>query len=166
MQVWVYKVNAKRPGRLTGWHFDAYFRYRGGKPYEMGGGGWIRSPLSWERLRHVRTGDLFLCYQTEERRIYGLARAATPGYEERPGSGRFNCVDFQPRGLRLRRPLNVGAPAQRRLFAHVRAFTVPSRGTIHRLAADEWPHVLQALIAENPDQRDAILEFVGGGRRF
>jgi hypothetical protein len=110
-------------------------------------------------LRHVRAGDLFLCYQTEERRIYGLARAATPGYEERPGSGRFNCVDFQPRGLRLRRPLNVGAPTQRRLFAHVRAFTVPSRGTIHRLAADEWPHVLQALIAENPDQRDAILRF-------
>lgn len=39
MRVWVYKVNAKRPGRLTGWHFDSYFRYRGRLPYDMGGDG-------------------------------------------------------------------------------------------------------------------------------
>ena len=76
MRAWVYKVNSRRPGRLTGWHFDQYFRYRGQQPYEMGGEGWIRSPQSWAHLRRVRRNDLFLCYQSDERRIYGLARAA------------------------------------------------------------------------------------------
>lgn len=117
------------------------------------------SPLSWQRLRKVRAGDLFICYQSDERRIYGLARAATAGHEQRLGSGRFNCVAFQPRGLRLRRPVDVSAPAVRRLFSHVRAFTVPSRGTIHVLASDEWRQVLRTLIGANPQQRSALSRF-------
>ena len=156
MRAWVYKVNARRPGSLTGWHFDHYFRYRGRKPYEMGGGGWIRSPLSWAHLKRVRKGDLFVCYQSDQRRIYGLARAAGDGYEELPGSGEYNCIDLAPRGLRLNKPVNVTAPAYRAVFAHVRAFTVPSRGTIHRLVADEFRYLLRALLAENPEQCQAI----------
>lgn len=128
---WVYKVNS----RVSEWHFDHYFAYRGKKPYPMGGTAWIRSPQSWANLRRVRKGDLFLCYQTDERKIYGFTYAASDGYEDVPGSGRFNRVDFAPRGQRLREPLNVGK--HRQLFSHVRAFTVPSRGTIHPLAADE-----------------------------
>jgi len=157
---WVYKVNARRPGRLTGWHFDQYFRYRGKKPCEMGGDGWIRSPQSWERLRQVRRGNVFLCYQTEERKIYGLARAATGGYESHPGSGRFNCVDFAPRGLRLANPVNISRPEHRAIFAHVRAFTVPSRGTIHGLAEDEFRAILRVLIQANPKQREVLEAFL------
>ena len=156
MRAWVYKVNSRRPGPLTGWHFDTFFRYRGPKPYEMGGEGWIRSPMSWAHLQKVRPGDLFVCYQSDERRIYGLARAADRAYEDRPGSGRFNSIDLAPRGLRLRRPLWVAAPEHRAVFAHVRAFTVPSRGTIHPLAADELRYLLRAITALNPEQRDAI----------
>src|SRR5437867_12992850 len=98
MRAWVYKVNSKRPGLLTGWHFDQYFRNRRRSPYEMGGEGWIRSPQSWANLAHVRKGDLFLCYQSDERRIYGLARAAGSAYESPAGSGRLNSVNFERRG--------------------------------------------------------------------
>ncbi len=186
MRAWVYKVNSRRPGRLihatapktgaagtpvTGWHFDRFFRYRGQSPYGMGGEGWIRSPLSWAHLKRVRRGDLFLCYQSDERRIYGLARAAGAGYEDPRGrrlgryapggrSSRTNSIDFAPRGLRLRNPLPVAAPGHRELFSHVRAFTVPSRGTIHPLAADELRPVLRAIVAANPAQRAAIRVFV------
>lgn len=156
MKSWVYKVNSHRPGKLTGWHFDQYFRYRGAKAHNMGGEGWIKSPVSWGHLRRVRKGDLFVCYQSDERRIYGLARAASDGYEQLPGSGQFNCIDFAPRGLRLRNPLDVTAPRHRPVFAHVRAFTVPSRGTIHPLAADERKFVLDSIIAENPQQAGEI----------
>lgn len=156
MKAWVYKVNSHRPGKLTGWHFDQYFRYRGTKPYSMGGEGWIRSPLSWAHLRHVRKGDLFFCYQSDERRIYGVARAASDGFEELPGSGQFNCVDFASRGFRLDKPLEVAAPRHRVVFAHVRAFTVPSRGTIHPLAADERKFVLDSILRDNPEQATAI----------
>ncbi len=160
MQKWVYKVNARRPGKLTGWHFDEYFRYRGRKRYPMGGDGWIRSPQSWERLRHVRRGDLFLCYQAEERKIYGLAQAATDGYESRPGTGRFNCVDFAPGGLRLVEPVNISRPENRDVFAHVRAFTVPSRGTIHPVAEDEFRAILRALGRANLRQKKALKAFL------
>lgn len=165
MRAWVYKVNSRRPGPLTGWHFDSYFRYRGRKRYEMGGEGWIRSPLSWAHLKKVRKGDLFVCYQSDERRIYGLARAASDGYEHLPGSGHFNCIDFAPVGLRLRNPLAVSAPAYRAVFAHVRAFTVPSRGTIHPLAADEFRYVLRSMLAENPEQSEAIRAWLRRGQK-
>src|SRR2546422_1067523 len=156
MKAWVYKVNSHRPGKLTGWHLDQYFSYQGTKARSMGGEGWIRSPQSWERLRHVKRGDLFICYQSDERKIYGLARAASDGYESRPNSGRFNCVDFAPRGLRLEEPVNISRPENRIVFGHVRAFTVPSRGTIHALAADELRAVLRALAEANPWQKRMI----------
>jgi predicted RNA-binding protein with PUA-like domain len=129
----------------------------------MGGEGWIRSPQSWERLRHVKRGDLFICYQSDERKIYGLARASSNGYESRPNSGRFNCVDFAPRGLRLAEPVNISKAEHRTVFGHVRAFTVPSRGTIHALAADELRAVLRVLAEANPAQKKMIL---AGGAGF
>lgn len=159
MNAWVYKVNSRRPGRHTGWHFDRYFRSRRRGPYDMGGREWIRSPQSWARLRFVSPGDLFLCYQSDERKIYGLARAAGPGYESLPGSGRFDCVDFLPGGLRLAMPVPVAHRQTRDVFRHIRAFTVPSRGTIHALAREELKAVLGVLTDYNSTQQQAIKRF-------
>ena len=156
MRAWVYKVNSRRPGRFTGWHFDQYFRYRGRRHYDMGGRDWIRSPQSWERLRRVRRGDLFVCYQADERRIYGLAQAASGGYESLAGSGIFDSVDFAPGGLRLENPVQVTQASVREVFAHIRAFTVPSRGTIHALAKDELRALLRVLTESNPRQLHPI----------
>ena len=160
MKKWVYKVNSHRPGKLTGWHMDDYFLSRSRKPERMGGDDWIRSPQSWARLKLVRAGDLFLCYQSDERKIYGLARAASDGYESLPGSGRFNCVDFRAGGLRLTEPVNLARPEHRDVFGHVGAFTVPSRGTIHALAADEFRAIMTVLMATNPAQAAQIRAFV------
>ena len=129
----------------------------------MGGSGWIRSPQSWARLARVRRGDLFVCYQTDERKVYGLARAATRGYETEPGSGRFNAVDFMPRGFRLDTPVDVRWPGVRELFRHIRAFTVPSRGTVHSLAADELKALIRALALYNPNQKSSLAAFLRGG---
>lgn len=168
MRVWVYKVNSRRPGKFTGWHFDQYFHARRRRPIDMGGRDWIRSAQSWQRLRRVRRGDLFVCYQSDERKIYGLARAATDGYESLPGlsraksrgSDRYDSVDFVPptRGgaLRLKNLVDVRQP----VFRHLRAFAVPSRGTIHALAADEWRALLREILACNPEQRRSIQSFV------
>lgn len=161
MNAWVYKVNSCRPGRYTGWHFERFFRSRSRRPQEMGGHEWIRSPLSWARLRRVKAGDLFVCYQSDERKIYGLARAAGPGYESLAGSGIFDSVDFQPGGLRFAVPVPVAHPRTRVVFQHVRAFTVPSRGTIHALDRDEWRAILSLLADFNPAQSAALRRFAG-----
>jgi hypothetical protein len=161
MRIWVYKVNSRRPGKFTGWHFDEYFRSRARRACEMGGREWIRSPQSWQRLRRVRRGDLFVCYQSDERKIYGLARAAAAGYESLAGSGYYDSVDFVPpaRGgaLRLKNLVDVHRP----VFRYLRAFAVPSRGTIHALAADEWRALLGELLACNPEKRRSIQSFIG-----
>jgi hypothetical protein len=159
MSAWVYKVNSHRPGRHTGWHFDRFFRSRRRGPYDMGGHEWIRSPQSWARLRKVRPGDLFLCYKYDERKIYGLARSAGPGYESLPGSGIFDSVDLQAGGLRLTVPVPVAHRRTQNVFRHVAAFTVPSRGTIHALGRDELRAVLAVLVEFNPAQREAIRRF-------
>jgi hypothetical protein len=179
MRAWVYKVNSRRPGKFTGpgrrssqsaggWHFDQYFGYRGRQPYNMGGREWIRSPQSWARLKRVRRGDLFICFQSDERRIYGLARAATDGYESLEGSGRFDSVDFQPPcngAVRLENPVRVTAPEVRHIFQHIRAFTVPSRGTIHALARDELRALLRVLAESNPRQLHQIRRMARMGKR-
>jgi hypothetical protein len=160
MRAWVYKVNSRRPGSHTGWHFDRFFRSRRRRPYDMGGREWIRSPMSWARLRRVRPGDLFLCYQSDERKIYGLARSAGPGYESLEGSGIFDSVDFLPGGLRLAVPVPVAHSTTRAVFRHVAAFTVPSRGTVHALRRDELRAVLNVMTNFNPAQRREIRRFV------
>jgi len=169
MRAWVYKVNSRRPGKFTGWHFDQYFSYRGRKAQDMGGHEWIRSPQSWARLKRVRRGDLFVCYQADERRIYGLARAAGDAYESLAGSGRFDSVDFMPPraggALRLENPVQVSSPAVRETFQHIRAFAVPSRGTVHSLARDELRALLRVLVESNPRQLHQIRRIIEGNRR-
>ena len=128
----------------------------------MGGAGRIRSPQSWARLAKVTRGDLFICYQTDERKIYGFSRAAGPGYESEEGSGRCNAVDFMARGLRLQHPLDVRRPGVREIFRHIRAFTVPSRGTIHSLAPDELQALVRAVKRANLGQKKEIQAFVQG----
>ena len=164
MPAWVYKVNSRKPGGGRDWHFDRYFKYRGRKTFGMGGAGRIRSPQSWQRLARVRKGDIFVCYQTDERKIYGFARTAGPGNESLEGSGRFDCVRFAPRGLRLDTPVDVRWNEHRDLFRHIRAFTVPSRGTIHGLDRDELASLVRAVTRCNPGQAQAIRKFLNGGR--
>lgn len=159
MSYWVYKVNSRRFAGPKCWHFDRYFRSRRKRPYPMGGRDWIRSPRSWACLQRVRAEDLFLCYQSDERKIYGLARAARPGYESLPSSGVFDSVDFRPGGLRLAVPVPVAHRTTRAVFRNVPAFTVPSRGTIHPLLAEEFRVILPVLIQFNPSQKAAIGEF-------
>jgi hypothetical protein len=160
MNYWVYKVNSRRFVGPKGWHFDDYFRARLQGPYEMGGREWIRSPKSWALLRRVRGNDPFVCYQSDERKIYGLARAAGPGYESRIGSGVFDSVNFQPRRLRLAEPVPVAHRTTTAIFRNIPAFTVPSRGTIHRLRSDEFRAIVATLKRFNPSQKKMIEEFI------
>lgn len=162
MNAWVYKVNSRRFPGLTGWHFDRYFHGSLRRSCQMGGRRWIRSPQSWARLRRVQAGDLFLCYQSDERKIYGLALAAGPGYESLPGSGIFDSVDFRPGGLRFAVPVSVSHPGVKTVFRNIPAFTVPSRGTIHAVRPDELRAIIEIALRLNSAQQAAVEEFLRG----
>ena len=57
-------------------------------------------------------------------------------------------------------PIISLAAERREVFGNIRAFTVPSRGTIHALANDELRALIGELMAVNPAQGDAIRAFV------
>ncbi|MGH9400853.1 MAG: hypothetical protein ACRD2P_01960 [Terriglobia bacterium] len=149
MSIWVFKINTRR-----GWEFDEYFKSRARGPCPMGDEGWIRSASSLRFLREeVKRGDLFLCYETDRKRLAGLARAASDGRDTGMGS----LVDFCPprKAVRLENPLK-----RRPDLDHVLAFTPQrGRGTIQRIASDEFAHLRRRIFAKNPAQREALTRF-------
>src|SRR5437660_11375337 len=99
----------------------------------MGYEGWIRSASSLRYLREeVKRGDVFLCYETDRKRLIGAARAASDGRD----TGRDSRVDFCPprQAVRLEDPL-----VRRPDLDHSQAFN-PSRGrgTVQKTDADDY----------------------------
>jgi hypothetical protein len=146
MRVWVFKVNTRR-----GWEFDEYFRSRRRGPYPMGDEGWIRSASSLRFLREeVKRGDLFLCYETDRKRLVGLAQAISDGRDTGIGS----LVDFcSPRlSVRLQNPLQ-----RRPDLDHILAFT-PSRGrgTVQKIDRDEFGLLRRRILRKNFAQKTAL----------
>jgi hypothetical protein len=151
MNVWVFKINTKR-----GWEFDNYFRSRARGPYEMGDEGWIRSASSLRYLREeVKEGDLFLCYESDRKRVVGLARAASDGRDVGLGS----LIDFCPPrdAVRFENPLT-----RKPDLDHILAFT-PSRGrgTVQKIDLDEFSRLRRLMLRKNPGQRKALQRLLG-----
>lgn len=147
--VWVYKINTRR-----GWEFDNYFNSRERKPYGMGDAGWIRSASSRRYLREeVKRGDFFLCYETNRRRLVGLARAASNGRDVGAGP----LVDFCP----PRQAIRLNVPLKRRsALDHIAAFTPQrGRGTIQKIAGDEFRSLRARILRKNPTQKDELRRF-------
>lgn len=146
MNVWVFKVNTKR-----GWEFDCYFRSPARGAYAMGDEGWIRSARSLRYLREeVKKGDLFLCYEVDRKRVVGLSLAASDGRDAGLGSR----VDFCPprRAVRLQNPLTRCPDLE-----HILAFTPErGRGTVQKIARDEFARLRRILLRKNPGQAEGL----------
>jgi hypothetical protein len=147
---WVFKINTKQ-----GWEFDQYFRSRARGAYEMGDEGWIKSASSLRYLREdVKRGDVFLCYETDRKRLVGVARTVSDGRDTGLGS----LLDFCPprEAVRLENPL-----VRRPDLDHIQAFT-PSRGrgTIQKIDPDEFSRLMRIMIRKNPSQANALQRLI------
>lgn len=142
----MFKVNTRR-----GWEFDEYFRSRTRGIFEMGDEGWIRSASSLRYLREeVKRGDLFLCYETDRKRMVGVARAASDGRDVGLGS----LVDFCPprEAVRLQNPLT-----RRPDLDHILAFSPHrGRGTVQKIDPDEFARLRRVILRKNPRQAHAL----------
>lgn len=154
MKVWVFKVNTRR-----GWEFDQYFGSRSRGPYEMGDEGWIKSGSSLRYLREeVKRGDLFLCYETDRKRVLGVAQAASDGRDVDP-MRQTSLVDFcSPlQAVRLKLPL-VRHPD----LDHILAFTPKrGRGTVQPIDSDEFARLRQLMLRKNPGQARTLRHLLG-----
>jgi hypothetical protein len=150
-RVWVFKVNTRR-----GWEFEEYFRSPTRGIFEMGDEGWIKSASSLRYLREeVKRGDLFLCYETDRKRVVGVARAASDGRDVGMGS----LVDFCPprEAVRLQSPLT-----RRPDLDHILAFSPHrGRGTVQKIDADEFARLRRVLLRKNPHQAEALRKLFG-----
>ena len=146
MKFWVFKINTKR-----GWEFDNYFHSRARGAYEMGDEGWIKSASSLRFLREeVKKGDLFLCYETDRKRVVGLARAASNGRDV----GMKSLVDFCPpqQAVRFENPLTRISDLD-----YILAFSPQrGRGTVQRIDSDEFARLRRAMLRRNPRQAKAL----------
>ncbi|MBI1941474.1 MAG: hypothetical protein HYS33_08215 [Acidobacteria bacterium] len=142
----MFKVNTRR-----GWEFDEYFRSRTRGVFEMGDEGWIKSASSLRYLREeVKRGDLFLCYETDRKRVVGVARAGSDGRDVGMGS----LVDFCPprEAVRLQNPLT-----RRPDLDHILAFSPHrGRGTVQKIDPDELARLRRVMLRKNPRQADAL----------
>ena len=155
MNVWVFKINTKR-----GWEFDNYFRSRVRGPYEMGDEGWIRSASSLRFLREeVKKGDLFLCYETDRKRVLGVARAASHGRDV----GRGSLVNFCP----PREAVRFANPLKRKPdLDYILAFSPQrGRGTVQEIDSDEFARLRRVMLRKNPGQAKALRRLWGSFRR-
>ncbi|HEV2350664.1 MAG TPA: hypothetical protein VG028_12545 [Terriglobia bacterium] len=152
MKVWVFKINTKR-----GWEFDQYFRSKARGPVEMANEGWIHSASSLRYLREeVKRGDLFLCYETDRKRLLGVALAASDGRDIGMGS----LIDFCPprRAVRLENPLRRKPDLE-----HILAFTPQrGRGTIQKIDRDEFARLRRLLLRNNPRQAGTLRRLLNG----
>ena len=152
MRVWVFKINTKR-----GWEFDQYFRSRARGPYPMGDEGWIRSASSLRYLREeVKRGDVFLCYETDRKKVVGVARASSDGRDAGMGSLIDFCSPLD--AVRLENPL-LRHPD----LDHILAFSAKrGRGTVQRIDPDEFARLRRVIQRKNPRQADKLRRLFGG----
>jgi hypothetical protein len=154
VKTWVFKINTTR-----GWEFDQYFRSRGRRPVAMGDEGWIRSASSLRYLREaVKKGDLFLCYETDRKRMVGVARAASDG-RKRDLTHKVSLVDFCPprEAVRFENPLTRHPDLD-----HILAFSPQrGRGTVQPIDRDEFVRLRRIMLRKNPSQVDALKGILG-----
>ena len=103
-RAWAVKCTERTRDAAEGWHWKRYFPPTSSRDPDKawenwGGDDLIRDSRSLKFLwDEVAAGDLAVCYQSDDpvygRAVLGLARFASRGKEQPPGSGRFNCFDL------------------------------------------------------------------------
>jgi hypothetical protein len=140
VKAFVFKINTRR-----GWEFREYFGSRRGGAFPIGDRGWIRSARSLRLIREaVKRGDVFLCYETDRKRLVGLARAASDGQDT--GQGPLLFFSSPREALLFHEPL-----ARHPDLDQVLAFTPQrGRGTVEEIARDELARIRRMALKRNP----------------
>jgi len=151
MNTWVVKCRHEFRNGEIGWHWDRYFDGPDDETdcdFSFGGSGWIRSPLSKKFLREqVKSGDVVICYQTDQKSILGITRMATDGLEEDKGSGDFNSFHLYPakEAVRIDPPLKI--EDLRAEGCNPKCFGPGTQGTLFRVMPKELAGIMK--VTEN-----------------
>ena len=140
-RVWIVKANEKpRQTRKRGWHWREFFESPERWPW--GGREWVNSPVSMKHLRDsFRKGDTVVAWQAGEG-IVGFLKAASDGYEEQEGSGRYNTfyVAASPCRGWTATPISIDEVKESPILRQMEALRMP-RGTVFSVTPRQWAEI-------------------------
>ncbi len=141
------------------WHWRDFFQNPAEEGQNWGGREWIRSPVSWARIREMRKGDIVVAYQAGEG-IIGLARLASDGYPEVEG-GPCDTFDLAPAPIVwLHEPVPLflvrQIPRARLHFEFLRIH----HGTVFRITPEGFEALLRLIRSLNPEQAEELQAFL------
>ena len=141
------------------WSWTTFFKNKGKAKQAMNWGGpdWIRSPISFARIRDMHAGDIVIAYQSGVG-VVGFARLKSDGYKAM-GSRHFDSFDLRQKqaiSLENQVPLHAikSLPGARKLFEFVRT----SRGTVFSVSDGGLSRILDLAMAFNPENRSHLLK--------
>jgi EVE domain len=159
MNVWWVTASERSEG---GWHWG-YFFSRPTQGHDWGGPEWIRSHISFARIRRMRRGDVIIAYQAGEG-IVGMATLAEDGDQSSPGSP---YDTFHLKAAPIIR-LNVPVPFDAlKLLPHAPSnfeFVRARRGTVFSVQQKGFSRLLGLLLAFNPTQGAKLGAFLPATR--
>jgi hypothetical protein len=160
-QLWIYRNNARFQGEtVSSGQWREFVRQYGRRgPTEWGSTKWIRSRSSRKIIREeLDPGDLFLCWQTDERAAIGLARLTK--LEQR---GEWTDLILEP-VLEFPAPVRLRELAEQDASLRQVGFIAKhSQGTLARASADDADILLLAC-GVDPKTLDVTAVFDGPRR--
>jgi len=145
-----------------GWHWDQFFENPADpeQTYNWGGPNWIRSNVSFGRIRGMRRGDIVAAYQAGEG-VLGLVMLASDGYKSEE-THNYDTFDYATSpALRFPKPVPYQVirdlPSSKDDFEFVR---IAKQGSVFRVSQSGQARLLQLSREFNPSQAHRIEEFL------
>lgn len=147
------------------WHWDSFFEdYNNPKNYfDWGGPNWIRSTVSFARIKDMRKGDIVVAYQAQEG-VVGLIYLASNGYPS-PRGGSHNSFNLKPTpNIRLNQPVPFEVIRDSKNALADFEFIRVKRGSVFEIAPRGFETLLQLMMGFNTKQKSEIATFLKPSR--
>jgi hypothetical protein len=143
------------------WHWDRFFENpdNSDEAYDWGGPEWIKSRMSFGRIKEMCKGDMVIAYQADEG-VVGLAYLASNGYKH-ARSKNFDTFDLKSSPAIW---LGESVPySEIRNLPNAKEhieFIKANRGTVFRIDVTGFRMILDLILKLNPSQRGEIQKFL------
>ncbi len=145
------------------WHWDSFFEdYNDPKNcFDWGGPSWIRSRVSFARIKNMHKDDIVVAYQARKG-IVGLVYLASNGYQSPKGTN-FNSFDLRPSpNVRLNRlvPYEVVRDAKNAASGIEFVGAKVKQGSVFGIEPDGFDTLISLMVQFNPEQESEIAAFL------
>lgn len=146
-----------------GWHWDSFFEdYTDPiNCFDWGGENWIKSKVSFARIKTMHKGDIVVAYQAGEG-VIGLVYLDSNGYPS-PEGGNYNSFNLKPSpNVRLNRLVPYEVIRDSRNASRDIEFVGAKvkQGSVFAISANGFSTLISLMLQFNPEQEGEIAVFM------